>query len=287
MVYDNSCKYLAEKYPGEFAKWLLSSESLDIQVLKTELNLDPIRADSVTFLQTSQEILHLEFQTTPKSKPPLDFRMLDYYTRLKRQYWCPIEQVIIFLQPSDSEIVFTTEYVDRRTRHEYRVIRLWEEDPAPLLTNPGLLPLATLAKTDSPNTLLKQVADQLDMIEENQERVNISTCVQLLAGLRFEKDIIRQLFREEIMQESVIYQDILQKGKLEGKLEGINIGKQEGKLEGEVLLILRLLSRRFGAVDAETEERIHQLSTTQLESLAEAILDFSSQADVIRWLENL
>jgi predicted transposase YdaD len=170
------------------------------------------------------------------------------------------------------------------------VIRLWEEDPAPLLANPGLLPLATLAKTDSPNTLLKQVADQLDMIEENQERVNISTCVQLLAGLRFEKDVIRQLFREEIMQESVIYQDILQKGKLEGKLEGINIGKQEGKLEGkqegEVLLVLRLLSRRFGAVDAETEERINQLSTTQLESLAEALLDFSSQADVIRWLEN-
>ncbi len=80
------------------------------------------------------------------------------------------------------------------------------------------------------------------------------------------------------MQESVIYQDILQKGKLEGKLEG--------KQEGEVLLILRLLSRRFGAVDAETEERINQLSTTQLESLAEALLDFSSQADVIRWLEN-
>ncbi|WP_413175852.1 Rpn family recombination-promoting nuclease/putative transposase [Anabaena azotica] len=161
----------------------------------------------------------------------------------------------------------------------HRYHQLWEEDPAPLLTNPGLLPLATLAKTDSPNTLLKQVADQLDMIEENQERVNISTCVQLLAGLRFEKDVIRQLFREEIMQESVIYQDILQKGKLEGK--------QEGKQEGEVLLILRLLSRRFGAVDAETEERINQLSTTQLESLAEAILDFSNQADVIRWLENL
>ncbi|MEO3704590.1 DUF4351 domain-containing protein [Trichormus azollae] len=93
------------------------------------------------------------------------------------------------------------------------------------------------------------------------------------------------------MQESVIYQDILQKGKWEGKQEGLQIGKQEGKQERkqerEVLLILRLLSRRFGAVEPEIEERINQLSKTQLESLAEALLDFSSQADVIRRLEDI
>jgi predicted transposase YdaD len=51
--------------------------------------------------------------------------------------------------------------------------------------------------------------------------------------LRFEKDVIQQLFREEIMQESVIYQDILQKGKWEGKQEGLQIGKQEGKKENK------------------------------------------------------
>ncbi len=71
--------------------WLLSINTSDIQVLKTELNLEPIRADSVTFLQIANQILHLEFQTTPKSKTPLDFRMLDYYTRLKREYWCEIK----------------------------------------------------------------------------------------------------------------------------------------------------------------------------------------------------
>jgi len=33
---------------------------------------------------------------------------------------------------------------------------------------------------------------------------------EILAGLGFVKGIIRQLFREDIMRESVIYQDILQ-----------------------------------------------------------------------------
>ena len=51
--YDNACKYLAEQYPAEFVNWLLSVQLQDIQVLKTELTLEPIRADAVTFLQTA------------------------------------------------------------------------------------------------------------------------------------------------------------------------------------------------------------------------------------------
>ncbi|WP_242017876.1 hypothetical protein [Trichocoleus sp. FACHB-69] len=50
MNYDNACKYLAQKYPRQFARWLLSVDTDDIQVLKTELSLEPIRADSLTFL---------------------------------------------------------------------------------------------------------------------------------------------------------------------------------------------------------------------------------------------
>ena len=279
MSYDNTCKYLAENYPADFARWLLSSDTSDIEVLKTELNLEPIRADAVTFLQISNQILHLEFQTSPKSTPPLDFRMLDYYTRLKRQYWCDIEQVLIFLQATSSEIVFNTEYVDRKTRHEYRVIRLWEEDPTPLLANPALLPLATLARTDSPQDLLEQVAAAVDMIEERDERQNISACVQVLAGLRFPKNLITQLFREEVMQESVIYQDILQKG--------LQQGEERGKKKEALELIVRQLTRRFGAIEPEVQQQIRSLSITQLEELAEALLDFSSPSDLVNYLVNI
>jgi len=279
LSYDNTCKYLAEHYPSEFANWLLSVNTSDIQVLKTELNLEPIRADSVTFLQIANKILHLEFQTSPQSTPPLDFRMLDYYTRLKRQYWCEIEQVLIFLQATSSDIVFNTQYVDKKTRHEYRVIRLWEEDPTPLLANPALLPLATLAKTNSPADLLEQVAAAVDMIEETDERQNISACVQVLAGLRFEKNLITQLFREDIMQESVIYQDILQKG--------LQQGEQRGLQKGEVAVILRLLTRRFGAIEPQIEQQIRSLSIAQLEELAEVLLDFTSQSDLVNYLANI
>ena len=275
MSYDNTCKYLAETYPQDFARWLLAAEVSEVEILKTELNLEPIRADAVIFLKVGNKILHLEFQTTPKSKTPLDFRMLDYYTRLKRQYGCEIEQVVIFLQATTSEMVFNSQYVDTNTIHKYRVIRMWEEEAALLLANPALLPLATLAKSDSPENLLTQVAAAVNTIESKKARDNISVCTQLLAGLRFNRNLLNQLFQEDIMEESWVYQDILQKG------------EQKGKRREALELILRQLKRRFGNIPAKIEQQLPNLGLTQLEDLAEELLDFSQIDDLVKYMANI
>ncbi|WP_392478146.1 Rpn family recombination-promoting nuclease/putative transposase [Nostoc sp. C110] len=265
MSYDNACKYLAEQYPADFVRWLLGVEVQQIEVLKTELTLEPIRADSVTFLQAANQILHIEFQTLAKSNPALNFRMLDYSVRLKRQYRCPVVQVLIFLQETTNEMAFTEEYRDNTTIHQYQVVRLWEQDSTLFLVNPALLPLASLTRTDSPQSLLAQVAEQVATIPDREERQNIAGCVEILAGLRFDKDFVRQFLREDIMRESVIYQDIVQKEAFK--------------------LISRLLKRRFGDIDGSLVEQVRNLSAEQLEDLGEALLDFSEVADLVAWLE--
>ncbi|WP_449418825.1 Rpn family recombination-promoting nuclease/putative transposase [Phormidium nigroviride] len=277
MAYDNTCKYLAEKFPAAFVNWLLPNDrSGNIQILKTELIQEPIRADSLVFLQTDNQILHLEFETRPYSEPTIAFRMLDYYVRLKRQYSCAIHQVVIFLQETISEQVFVSEWTDTNTRHGYRVIRLWEQDPALLLSVPGLLPLATLSQTNSPQNLLQQIAERIAIIDEPNQQADLLACTQVIAGLRFEKNLIRQLFRREIMRESVIYQEILE----EGILEGLQQGKQR-----ETALLTRLLTRRIGAIAPEILEQIQALPIEELENLGEALLDFSSAADLANWLQ--
>ena len=268
MSYDNACKYLAEQYPADFVHWLLGVTASKIEVLKTELTLEPIRADSVTFLQTANQILHIEFQTLPKSRTPLNFRMLDYSVRLKRQYKCPVTQVLIFLQETDNEVAFTEEYRDHTTIHKFEIVRLWEQDLTPFLDNPALLPLATLTRTNSPQSLLSQVAQKVATIPDREQRQNIAGCVEVLAGLRFDKDLVRQFLREDIMKESVIYQDIL----------------QQGRKLGEESLILRLLNRRFGNVDQLLIQKVQVLSVEQLENLGEALFDFSEVADLVTWL---
>jgi Domain of unknown function (DUF4351) len=52
-----------------------------------------------------------------------------------------------------------------------------------------------------------------------------------------------------------------------------------------VAVILRLLTRRIGAVDPQLQQQIQGLSIPQLEALAEALLDFSTPGDLITWLE--
>lgn len=128
MAYDNICRYLATEYPADFVRWLLNLDSISIQPLPTELSLEPIRSDALYFLPKRNQILHLEFQTVPASKPPLPVRMLDYWVRLYRQYECSIEQIVIFLRETNSEAVFVEQLAVGRTRHSYQVVRIWEQD---------------------------------------------------------------------------------------------------------------------------------------------------------------
>jgi predicted transposase YdaD len=61
--------------------------------------------------------------------------------------------------------------------------------------------------------------------------------------------------------------------------------RKEGIIEGETALILRLLARRTGEIPPEIKTRIQQLSLEQLDNLGEILLDFTSQEDLIAWLE--
>ncbi len=147
------------------------------------------------------------------------------------------------------------------------VIRLWEQNPAPLLENTALLPLATLTQTSSPRVLLEQVAQRVAMIEEPAQRQSISACVQVLAGLRFDKSLIQGLFRREIMRESVIYQDILQ--------EGLRQGQQEG-LRQVVQLIIDTLEVRFSETPSDITEQLMNLTPEQLRQLHRLAMTCSS-----------
>ena len=80
MSFDNICKFLAETFPSDFASWLLGQPINLTKLEPSELLLEPIRADTVIFLESAELILHIEFQTEPNKNIP--FRMTDYLLRL-------------------------------------------------------------------------------------------------------------------------------------------------------------------------------------------------------------
>ncbi|PSB33855.1 DUF4351 domain-containing protein [Chlorogloea sp. CCALA 695] len=64
-------------------------------------------------------------------------------------------------------------------------------------------------------------------------------------------------------------------------------GIEQGKQSEALSLIKRLLPRKIGAFTPELQQRIEQLQLTQLEDLAEALLNFSEIADLEAWLQQI
>ncbi|ACB54563.1 hypothetical protein cce_5217 [Crocosphaera subtropica ATCC 51142] len=274
-MYDSTCKFIAANFKRDIATWLLGKPMELTELKPSELSLEPIRADSLIFLESEDLVLHIEFQTDPDEDIP--FRMLDYRLRVHRRYPDKeMHQVVIYLRPNRSSLVYQNVFELSGTRHEFRIIRMWEMPYEPLLEAPGLLPFAVLSLESDREMVLGKVARQIDEISDRTSKSNIAASTALLAGLLLDKDTINKLLREDIMKESVIYQDIKSQGKAEGK--------EEGRQEEAVNLIKLLLNSRFGQIAPDLTEIINQLSVEQLESLGTSLLGFQSESDLRDWL---
>jgi predicted transposase YdaD len=62
-------------------------------------------------------------------------------------------------------------------------------------------------------------------------------------------------------------------------------GEQQGIVKGERSLVLRQLSRRLGNIPDALLSQIQALSLERLEALGDALLDFSTLADLEGWLQ--
>ena len=173
--------------------------------------------------------------------------MLDYWICLHRLYRLPVTQVVELLLPPPIGTPIETVFELETTRHEYQVVKMWEQDAEFFLQDPVLLPFAPLAATQDPDQLLDRAAQQISQIQPTQKQQEVSSYLQVLAGLKYNKDIIRRIFREGIMRESVIYQEILQEGLQEGRQEMTLKMLQEGV---EIELIARVTGLSIEQIQA-------------------------------------
>ena len=153
---------------------------------------------------------------------------------------------------------------------------------------------------------------KMKMAPRDRPRVKLE-CLRLLASLRLDparatliggfidsylrltaqemKEFERELSqftpeeREATMELTHIWEpEAMAMGRVEGITQGISQGISQGIVQGKETLVARLLRRRLGAVPADVTARLEQLSPDQLDDLGEALLDFSSIADLEQWL---
>ena len=93
------------------------------------------------------------------------------------------------------------------------------------------------------------------------------------------------------LKETRVYREIKEEGRVEGleeaRQEAREEARQEGRVEEAVNFVIRLLTKRFGEIPQSMLEHISSLPLPVLENLSEALLDFSSMADLQAWLSAL
>ncbi len=307
---DDFCKQLVARHPASVGRWILSvvghadppeAGERAWTLLDRELSSAPLHADSVILLPAttnaaSVPMLHLEFQTRPDVA--IAERMLEYWIRLHRRFRRPIHQVVIHLKPTGSPLARIEELRVGSTHHRFTSLRLWEQNPDPLLADQALLPLAVLARSrdGTPEKLLGQVRQRLQAIADPDQRRRITSGCQLLAGLTFPPDVIQRLLAMSILEDSSVYQYIVRKGLAEGREagrkegleqgleQGLQQGLQEGRQQEAATLLLRQLERRCGPLSERQRSTLAELPLEHLEDLGMAVLDFQGPADLVAWL---
>ena len=137
----------------------------------------------------------------------------------------------------------------------------------------GILWLRVLGR----GTVQKQAIDELAALPANHPFRKVT--LELLYNLQKNLNINQQIEtddRELVMRLAPLYQEDREKARQEGQ--------QQGEQQGEQQIILRLLNRRFGELELSLIGQIQGLSTDELESLGDVLLDFSEIGDLEVWL---
>lgn len=255
-------------------------------------NADQYRFDAVTVKEARFEIdgvflppegdrpgvvyfCEVQFQKDERLYERLFAELFLYFYR-QRERFCDWQAVVLY--PSRS--------VEQSQVEPYRVLldspqvqRVFLDELGALKSLPlglALMVLTTLSADAAPTAARSLLERAQQEVAENR------AIIELLITIMVYKftDCTRQEIEAMLgiaLQQTRVYQD--------AKAEGEQLGEERGRQEEARSLVLRLLTRRLGALPESTQARLATLSLLQLEALGEALLDFTASTDLDTWLQ--
>ncbi|MFQ4140728.1 DUF4351 domain-containing protein [Chlorogloeopsis sp. ULAP02] len=231
--------------------------------------------------EDSYFLIHLENQAYNQKE--FERRMFHYFARLDAKYLVPIFPIVIFSydepkRPEKSQ--YTVKFPNRKIlEFNYFAIQLNNLNWRNFLNQPNPVAAALMAKMDfKPEERVRVKLECLRMLVTLQLN---SAKIELISGF------IDTYLRLNATEEQELETELKQANLVEEEeiMEIVTSWMQKGIEQGEQKIIKRQLKRRFNNIDYTLENRINDLSSEQLENLADAIFDFQSLEDLINWLD--
>jgi len=236
--------------------------------------------------QDSFFLIHVEPESARRRRRgEFSRRMFHYFALLTKDHALPVYPVALlsYDKPRDSELdAFRVEFPDKVVlEFRFTVIQLNRLNWRDYLRRDNPVASALMAK----------------MGFAPEERVEVKKeCLRMIARLKLDRERSKLLttFVDTYLEFSAEDNRILRaeienlpESEREGTMELTTSWYREGLQEGlrrERELVLRLLIRRVGALSKRAEASIRRLSIEQIESLGEAMLEFTDTRDLAKWL---
>ena len=282
--YDKSMKSIFEDMTEDLVRLMtgnkvLKKEELNIEFTKVEKR----QSDMVVKCEMSgtDTAVHIEFQSSNDNKMP--YRMLRYCVEIMEKHDLPVYQLVLYMGEKKVNMNNTLNYffdVNNMLNYKYQILDIGDLKFNDIVGNNAyglysLLPVVdrekrTLEKELYLTKCVKVIEKAPLDIEQKRE---IAFRAKLLAGLIFRKDIIDKIFSEVInmwrIEDSVVYQDVMEKGKGQGKVE---------------LLMLKL-KRKFKTFPNVYEIKLQDAKEDIVDKIAENIFDIDKVEDLNKYLQ--
>ncbi len=226
-------------------------------------------------------LVHVEAQAS--SEANFSRRMFFYFARLYQKYLQRVYPIVIFsfdeplrAEPHSHLVQFPELKVLEFNFASIQLNRLnWRD----YLRQPNPVAAALMAK--------------MRIAPEDRAKVK-AECLRLLATLQLNpartqliSGFVDTYLRLSGVEEQEFEREVgrMEAPEQEGIMEIVTSWMARGIEQGERSLILRQLVRRVGSLPAEVQLSVEALSLAQLERLGEALLDFTTIADLEFWLQ--
>jgi predicted transposase YdaD len=266
-------KRLISLAPDTWVQWV--TQSVDViarEVLNSEFQWISRQNDVLIKAYSPQygDFLILnELQLRYNKKLPR--RMRAYVGLAEEKYELPVYPVLVNILPPSPTLAiedrFESDFMGIHAQQDYRLINLWQVNAAIVFEQSisTLLPFVPVLQGGGSPEVVQRAVQRLRVDESLSE---LEPLLGFFASFVLDTELVSQILRWDmaVLRESPWYQEIEQ--------------------TGEARLVLRQLTHQIGNVTPEIQAQVQALSLAQLESLGEALLDFSAPTDLITWLNN-
>ena len=300
-------KDILKRIALDIARVLLNLQVDHAEIIVTEYaRVEDRRADLVARMSGAEGefILHIELQNDNDTTMPV--RMLRYRTDIYQGHVTQdIRQYLIYI--GRARLTMKDRIQQTGLDYHYRIIDMHTVDCQALLAqdNPDALVLAILCDfgprpatevihfiigrlhqlTADNEGRFRSYLRMLEILSTNRNFGNIiKEELKMLSQVKYsqlpsyhlgwEEGVIRGEIKGEIRGEI--------KGEIRGEIKGEIRGEIKGEIKGEMGLLRRLLIRRFGPLDADTQSRLNQATLEQLGVWADNILEAATLEDVFK-----